>query len=677
MMTNLVSFVEDIAGRVRNTSLPLSKGLLPLFEAISNSIDAIEENTEQNGSITIKVKREEGTLFRDEEERNYNAITGFEIEDSGIGFTTDNYLSFFTADSLKKVQYGGKGVGRFMWLKAFDAVEIDSEYQEGEMYFSRKFSFSLSSKNDINAKPAKISQQECNKRTIVALLNLREEYKRYYPSTIEQIGSKIIEHFLGYFITGTMPQIAIIDLDGKSLCLNTLYTQELNSKATTTKFKIFPHEFTLTSILLKQTKGKSHELNLCAKKRVVESHKLKDSINDLPYVINFNDQPSIYFGFIESDYFETHCNQERTRLDISDEKDFHFPEELSRKEILEQSYSSIRNLLKPHIEPITKEKKRKINEYINKEAPQYRPIINKMPEKLDSIKFNGTDLTSLDVQLHKIYLEMATETWKKGQEIIGALDSDTKLDEYEAKVREYIDSLDDINKSDLARYVGHRRAVIQFLKYCRGRDEAGKLKLEDTVHNLIYPMGRTSNTIGSDMHNLWLIDERLSFHRYLASDKKISSYEILENKCGKEPDVAIFNEKILFAEDPPVGSVILLEFKRPGRDDYTAGDNPIEQLLEYVLDIRDGKCTDSKGSVVEFPETTPFYCYCIADITSTLRRIIKKKNMIQMPDGQGYYFYQDNIRTYIEVLSFTKIINDAEKRNKILFEKLGLPLNIL
>ena len=37
----------DLAGKVGNTKLPLTNGLYPVFEAISNSIHAIDEASEE------------------------------------------------------------------------------------------------------------------------------------------------------------------------------------------------------------------------------------------------------------------------------------------------------------------------------------------------------------------------------------------------------------------------------------------------------------------------------------------------------------------------------------------------------------------------------------------------------------------------------------------------------
>ena len=43
-----------------------------------------------------------------------------------------------------------------------------------------------------------------------------------------------------------------------------------------------------------------------------------------------------------------------------------------------------------------------------------------------------------------------------------------------------------------------------------------------------------------------------------------------------------------------------------------------------------------------------------------------------MPDGQGYFKWISNINLYVEVISWQKLLKDAEMRNKIFFRKLGI-----
>jgi hypothetical protein len=126
----------SIAGRVRNTQVPTSKPLLPVFEAISNSIDAISEAKELSGRIDIDIIRDEASMFSQLEqssaERQLAEIIGFAIKDNGIGFNDKNYREFNIADTTSKASSGGKGIGRFTWLKTFSKVEIESLFSKME-----------------------------------------------------------------------------------------------------------------------------------------------------------------------------------------------------------------------------------------------------------------------------------------------------------------------------------------------------------------------------------------------------------------------------------------------------------------------------------------------------------------------------------------------------------------
>lgn len=57
-------------------------------------------------------------------------IDSFEVEDNGIGFTNDNLRYFAEADTGHKRKIGGKGVGRFVCLKAFKKITVNSVYYE-------------------------------------------------------------------------------------------------------------------------------------------------------------------------------------------------------------------------------------------------------------------------------------------------------------------------------------------------------------------------------------------------------------------------------------------------------------------------------------------------------------------------------------------------------------------
>src|SRR5580698_7072251 len=80
-----MSIKVDIGNQVRQTVLPQWKPLLPLFEAVMNSFQAIKEaDLPKNipGRISIEIERA-ADLFKDESA----PIDSFKVTDNGIGLS--------------------------------------------------------------------------------------------------------------------------------------------------------------------------------------------------------------------------------------------------------------------------------------------------------------------------------------------------------------------------------------------------------------------------------------------------------------------------------------------------------------------------------------------------------------------------------------------------------------
>ena len=85
----------NLAGRVKNLELPRARPLLPLLEAISNSIHSIEDSGRKDGYIRIRVLRDKESLFQaTTDSKSLAAIVGFEVTDNGEGFNDSNFESF-------------------------------------------------------------------------------------------------------------------------------------------------------------------------------------------------------------------------------------------------------------------------------------------------------------------------------------------------------------------------------------------------------------------------------------------------------------------------------------------------------------------------------------------------------------------------------------------------------
>lgn len=149
----------DVKGKVQNLKLSPSDRLVPLFEAIVNSIQATRKG--DKAELTITAFRQTTQEVLNEDDRKFQQIEYFEIVDYGEGFNHDNYQSFKTAESTYKSSLGCKGVGRFTWLKAFETVEVESVYLDNQEKKKLTFGFSV---DDVDFESEKLISAEQSER---------------------------------------------------------------------------------------------------------------------------------------------------------------------------------------------------------------------------------------------------------------------------------------------------------------------------------------------------------------------------------------------------------------------------------------------------------------------------------------------------------------------------------
>src|ERR1017187_6418313 len=204
----------DIQGKVNEKRLAYNNTLLPLFEAIVNSIHAIEElDLKTQGIITITIVRIGQESINFNGEKIVQPVNDFIIEDNGVGFNEANYESFNLAHSTYKSKRGAKGIGRFIWLRAFKKAEINSVFKDENTWYKRSFKFEPT-KDGIEEHIFEPMQDGSNRKTIVALKELKPEFHQWCNSINEDIAFKIIEHCFIYFLRDDCPRI-IIKENGK------------------------------------------------------------------------------------------------------------------------------------------------------------------------------------------------------------------------------------------------------------------------------------------------------------------------------------------------------------------------------------------------------------------------------------------------------------------------------
>ena len=260
-----MSLHTNLQGRLRNTSLPKSNGLLPVFEAVVNSIHSLEEkgNLAKNGEIIIQVLRSTQSKLNLNDEKNLGEVTGFIITDNGIGFNDENMNSFETLDSDHKIEKGCRGVGRLLWLKAFDQVEVESAYEDKSGNTSFRC-FTFNAKNGVQI--SKINNTvKPEIKTKISLLSFENIYQSASPKTAEAIANALLEHCLWYFVREDgAPTIKIIDVDDHVVNLNTLYDSYMHTSAQAETITIKNQLFELTHIRFRASSTRKHALSLCA-----------------------------------------------------------------------------------------------------------------------------------------------------------------------------------------------------------------------------------------------------------------------------------------------------------------------------------------------------------------------------------------------------------------------------
>lgn len=234
----------------------------------------------------------------------------------------------------------------------------------------------------------------------------------------------------------------------------------------------------------------------------------------------------------------------------------------------------------------------------------------------------------------------------------------------------YWSGITEMSKTSLAEYVTRRKTLLAILEDALTIQKNGRFKKEDVIHSLICPMRHTSDDMPFEEMNLWVIDERLAYHRFLASDKTIKSLPGIDSSSAKELDIAVFEQAFAFSEDDaPLNTITIIEFKKPDNKK----DNPLRQMGGYIDEIVAGRKKRASGLAFGDCNRTCFRCFAICDLTPRMESLCKDAGFRMMPDGMGYYGYQPERNVYYEVISYSKLLADAKKRNQILFDKLFSP----
>ncbi|MBO4619764.1 MAG: hypothetical protein J5654_06600 [Victivallales bacterium] len=669
MASQITSELDGIVALIRDFK---SKPLMPLFEALVNSIQAIEDRFQgkyDEGKIRVIIKRaaQRELDFKDGNRREPK-ILGFQIVDNGIGFTDENLASFKLMASKQKAARGGKGIGRFTWLKAFDDVKILSVYEDanGEKK-QREIEFSL--QHGIKDSSPVAVEEKTPIQTIVSLNKFKPAYRDLPAAyrTTEKIAQRILEHCLVSFLANKVPDIVVMDDSNENSCLLAqMFNDDIKPQITTDRIDVGKEHFTLTEVKLYGTNAQMHRLVFCADSREVTTC---DIGKRLGTTIQFDEKGKkfVYAVYVTGTYLDSHVLPTRDDFTIPEESaplDAEAP--IGRSSIEEAVVTHARQYLKPYLDSLQTKRKELVEGYVAEKNPALRAVVKYCPEALEEIDPNSSDEKIDEVLYHhkgKVEFEIRRNSEKLLKTQAESFNGSEEI------IKELAEKYDDFQKDNLAAYVTYRKFVIELFKKKIASRPDGSYVDEEILHDIIFPRRTDSDVIGFDNHNLWLIDDRLAFHACAMSDKEIR--EFMDSDSADRPDIVAFAD--VDPDTRVARTVSIIEFKKTNRTNYR-DEKPPEQVQRMLRQIRESKhvLVDHGRPIHISQEDTQFLCYAICDFTKPIHDWAEENDYAKVHGGFAYYYYNRNLNASIYLVNLDQIAIDARKRNFAFFDKLGV-----
>lgn len=668
--SDLPEMTVDLLGRLRNTSVPLSHAYLPVLEAVLNSIHAIEDRfgrqAMHRGTITVTIERDGQAQLPSASARGRSSLEGIRsisVRDNGTGFTDASFEAFLTADTAAKLARGGKGVGRFSWLVVFQRALIESTYRdlEGKPRL-RKFTF----EPRLGGITSLENTEAQNGAEPYALVRLEEPKRRYEDGLRRGAGvvaERIFEHCFNYFIMEQSPRIDVIDEANDDAASVNDHKAEILADSVD-EIEVTGHKLEVRSIHRKYGAGRKHHGHLCANERVVTSFPLS-SVSKLFSPLEKPDGTRfVHELFVTGKALDDSVDASRTRLDLPDgEPLFEASGELDLKTLRARLGEHVDALWAEKFAQEEEENFQRVTEHIRTVQPEYRHLIERKPDSIRTVKWDDNP-GELDRRLYSVQQEYETEVRDKQrrveQELLDVSEDPDRLAE---ALEAVIAQVNELGQSNLVRYVAKRRGVLQLIRRLTSRSEGPAL--EEHIHRIVFPMRKSGDSVSYDEHNLWLVDDTLSFYEHIASDIRLDKNRPAPADSPRRPDL------LAFKTGDPYQHVALLEFKKPERDD----ENPVQQLVDYSVLLRDGGAKDAAGRTMPgIDKSVRIDAYAVCSLTPAMVKRLRSGpgNMVPVDGNERWYGGVPPENLTVEVLDYRAFMRRAEQRTRAFFVKLGL-----
>ena len=490
-----------------------------IFEAVTNSLQA--------NATDVNIKFTSNSLAMTKERYIDHLI----IDDNGEGFIDDNIKSFQNYRSQKKIDLGCKGIGRFLYLKIFEKVQIES--------LDKKIDFVIN--QDI-----KVSDADVKSQLTKVFFN---KPKKQFTVNYEKLEQDLRDHFIAYFKLISEKKEVIINIFENSILQKTIKSTQI-PKFETEKFKIHTHEFVLDYVFNDET-IKHYDGFYCAGGRVVirNSHlEPKKKFNSFKHI-------KILF-ILSSSYFDNNVNETRDDLTIMPVRTSEgLFDDLSWKDIHYELANQIKEIAKKHEIDIDEEAKKSLA-IARKEAPFLAYYLRENE--------NGFEADDL--------LRKAKKQFEDDKEAIR--NNDKKA------IEDFDKMLGIVNQTELAEYIFDRQKKIEQLKKLT-TDEA----LEKEIHNLFMKQKTQDEIQNYKSNNLWLFDDRFMAYDKVFSEAQLNKIFPQLPEIAKRPDILSIISNSL--EENEITDIVIVELKRPKEEITPAGAE--EQLLRYARYINDSR----------------------------------------------------------------------------------------
>lgn len=676
----------NLAARVKRLPAPHNghTALLPVLEAISNSFISIEElfkeKTEKKGRITVKMSGADKRF-------------SCSVTDNGTGMTEENFDAFCMVDTLHGVEKGRKGVGRLLWLAAFKKTAIESTYEvdntaEGKSitFSKRSFKFGLGESEPITdfiEEPLDRLFDETE--TKISFSGILPEYAEKIPLTKagkpaqKQLNQKAVEdiicsQFFPYLLNKEMGRL-ILEIDGQHTDLSEKVQNSIVRKEkVTTGVNGEPYTLLMMECLAENvpSSGKRNNLiYLAGNDRIVKQEDI-DTVMGIKNAYHGTDGKKVKFrAILTSPILDGNVNQERTDFTGDAAK-------LQGKDIVEMFHKSLTTFLQVPLADLRKKQRDAIKDVVNMYPSVLEGSIDHMLKILAEQGYGYDDPNHVYGEFSRRRFIRDKNRSKELKKVIADMRCDGPVSDLSERISAIRAQESKADRNSLCEYVTRRKALLNLMeesltyvtRHQTGRD--ADYAKEEILHSLLCPMRETS--IGPKpaffSHDLWVIDERLTFTQFLSSD--VPQKDIVQGSNSKKrPDLIVFDQVMGFMDDPKTPNrIMIVEFKRPGREIYTSEDNPVQQIINYRRSLAGQKVKGPNGRPVEISENCIFDCFIIADRLGKLEEWTDA--WFPNPKKGRWLAPGDKYKGSIELIEWDRLLDDAKMRNKPFFEKLGI-----